>query len=121
MKGKSVDTKFEKPSILGKPPLQPIKNQPLVRQLTAYKSELSQLPRHRFASQVGVLHSLTKPVTPHSWHHVRKSYFAKTYDVNAPGPSRKSPKPVSFQTPTESVGSNDMVHNYYLEDAKKKA
>ncbi|GJW19659.1 hypothetical protein Tco_0027095 [Tanacetum coccineum] len=120
MKGKSVDTNFEKQSILGKPPLQPIRNQPVVRQPTAYKSERSQLPRHRFASQVGVSHDLTKPVTPHSWPQVRKSSFAKPYDVNAPGPSRKSPKHVSFQSPKESVGSNDMVHNYYLEEAKKR-
>ncbi|GJU50287.1 retrovirus-related pol polyprotein from transposon TNT 1-94 [Tanacetum coccineum] len=28
---------------------------------------------------------------------------------------------VSTPTPKESVGSNDMVHNYYLEEAKKKA
>ncbi|GKB20743.1 hypothetical protein Tco_0854666, partial [Tanacetum coccineum] len=96
-------------------------NQPVVRQPTAHKSERSQLPRHRIASQVGVLHDLTKPVTPHSWPQVRKSSFAKPYDVNAPGPSRNSPKHVSFQSPRESVGSNDMVHNYYLEEAKKKA
>ncbi|GJS53685.1 hypothetical protein Tco_0627047 [Tanacetum coccineum] len=51
----------------------------------------------------------------------QKSSFAKPYDVNAPGPSRKSPKHVSFQSPRESVGSNDMVHNYYLEEAKNKA
>ncbi|GJU41335.1 hypothetical protein Tco_1194292 [Tanacetum coccineum] len=50
-----------------------------------------------------------------------KSSFAKPYDVNAPGPSRNSPKHVSFQPPRESVGSNDMVHNYYLEKTKKKA
>ncbi|GJQ92533.1 hypothetical protein Tco_0003672 [Tanacetum coccineum] len=31
------------------------------------------------------------------------------------------PKRVSFQSPRESVGSNDIVHNYYLEEAKKKA
>nr|GEW09319.1 hypothetical protein [Tanacetum cinerariifolium] len=30
LKGKSVDTNFEKQSILGKPPLQPIRNQPVV-------------------------------------------------------------------------------------------
>nr|GEY41199.1 hypothetical protein [Tanacetum cinerariifolium] len=52
---------------------------------------------------------------------IRKSSFAKPYDVNAPGPSRKSPKHVSFQSPKESVGSDDMVHNYYLEEVKKKA
>ncbi|GJS60910.1 hypothetical protein Tco_0655694 [Tanacetum coccineum] len=73
MKGKSVDTNFEKQSILGKLPLQPIRNKPV------------------------------------------------PYDVNAPGPSRKNPKHVSFQSPKESVGSNDMVHNYYLEEAKNKA
>ncbi|GKE11454.1 hypothetical protein Tco_1415005 [Tanacetum coccineum] len=83
MKGKSVDTNFEKQSILGKPPLQLIRIQ-LVPQ-------------------------------------VRKSSFVKPYDVNAPCPSRKSPKHVSFQSPRESVGSNDMVHNHYLEEAKKKA
>nr|GFA24934.1 hypothetical protein [Tanacetum cinerariifolium] len=121
MKGKSVDTNFENQSILGKPPLQPIKNQPVVRQPTAYKSERSQLPIHRFASQVGVLHDLTKPVTPHSWPRVRKSSFVKPYDVNAYGPSRNKPKHLSFQSPKESVGSDDMVHNYYLEEAKKKA
>ncbi|GJZ83055.1 hypothetical protein Tco_0648228 [Tanacetum coccineum] len=38
-----------------------------------------------------------------------------------PGPSRNSPKHVSFQSPRESIGSNDMVHNYYLEESKEKA
>ncbi|GKA14040.1 hypothetical protein Tco_0693686 [Tanacetum coccineum] len=95
-KGKGVDTNFEKQSILGKPPLQPIRNQPMVRQPTAYKFERSQLPRHRIASQVGVSHNLTKPVTSHSWPQVRKLSFAKPYDVNAPSPSRNSPKHVSF-------------------------
>ncbi|GKA31095.1 hypothetical protein Tco_0717400 [Tanacetum coccineum] len=75
----------------------------------AYKSKQSQLPRHRIASQVGVSHDLTKPVTLHYWPQVRKSSFAKPYDVNAPGPSRNSPKHVSFQSPRESVGSNDMI------------
>ncbi|GJW31218.1 hypothetical protein Tco_0051250 [Tanacetum coccineum] len=97
IKGEGVDTNFEKKSILGKPPLQPIRNQPVVRQPNAYKSERSQFPRHR------------------------KLSFAKPYDVNAPGPYRNSLKHVSFQSPRESVGSNYMVHNYYLEEAKKKA
>ncbi|GJW09429.1 hypothetical protein Tco_1575256 [Tanacetum coccineum] len=50
-----------------------------------------------------------------------ESSFAKPYDVNAPGLSRNSPKHVSFQSPRESVGSNDMVYKDYLEEAKKKA
>nr|GFB19582.1 hypothetical protein [Tanacetum cinerariifolium] len=90
IKGKSVDINFEKQSILGKPSLQPIRNQPVVRQPTTYKSERSQLPRHRFASQVGVSHDLTKPVTPHSWPQVRKSSFAKPYDVNAEEAKKKA-------------------------------
>ncbi|GJY23512.1 hypothetical protein Tco_0397170 [Tanacetum coccineum] len=77
--------------------LQPIRNQPVVRQPTAYKFERSQLPRH------GVSHDLTKPVTPHSWPQVRKSSFAKPYDVNAPGPSRNSPK----HAEAEALPTND--------------
>ncbi|GJS32367.1 hypothetical protein Tco_0530749 [Tanacetum coccineum] len=85
-------------------------------------AELQCLYLHKIKEcEFGVSHNLTKPVTPHSWPQVRKSSFAKPYDVNAPGPSRKSPKHVSFQSPKESVGSNEMVHNYYLEEAKKKA
>ncbi|GKA94228.1 hypothetical protein Tco_0816214, partial [Tanacetum coccineum] len=38
--------------------------------------------------------------------------FAKPHHVIAPGSSRNSSK--------ESYGSNDMAHNYYLEEAKKK-
>nr|GEY94877.1 retrovirus-related Pol polyprotein from transposon TNT 1-94 [Tanacetum cinerariifolium] len=34
---------------------------------------------------------------------------------------RNSPKHVSFQSPRESVGSNNLVNKYYLEEAKKKA
>ncbi|GJS03687.1 hypothetical protein Tco_0320195 [Tanacetum coccineum] len=37
--GNSVNTKFAKPSILGKPVGQPLKNQSVVRQPTAFKSE----------------------------------------------------------------------------------
>nr|GEW11290.1 hypothetical protein [Tanacetum cinerariifolium] len=87
--------------------------------LTLEKDSRSKL--NKDLVRLGVSHDLTKPVTPHSWPNVRKSSFAKPYDVTAPDPSRKSPKHVSFQTPRESVGSNDMVHNYYLEEAKKKA
>ncbi|GJY07296.1 reverse transcriptase domain-containing protein [Tanacetum coccineum] len=38
----------------------------------------------------------------------------------APGPCRNSSKTVSKTSPNESVGSNVMIHNYYLEEAKKK-
>ncbi|GJT65539.1 retrovirus-related pol polyprotein from transposon TNT 1-94 [Tanacetum coccineum] len=44
--------------------------------------------------------------------HVRESVLAKPHHVIASGSSRNSSK--------ESYGSNDMAHNYYLEEAKKK-
>ncbi|GJU13787.1 hypothetical protein Tco_1136183 [Tanacetum coccineum] len=63
--GNSVNTKFAKSSILGKPALQPRRNQSVVRQPTAFKSE-------------------------------RPSFSKQRYSLN------------------------DMVHNHYLEEAKKK-
>ncbi|GKB76005.1 integrase, catalytic region, zinc finger, CCHC-type containing protein [Tanacetum coccineum] len=50
-------------------------------------------------------------VTPHYLPKVRESVFAKPHHVIAPGSSGNSSK--------ESYGSNDMAHNYYLEEAKK--
>ncbi|GKA58722.1 hypothetical protein Tco_0758035 [Tanacetum coccineum] len=46
--------------------------------------------------------------------------FVKSHYVNAPGPSMYNSNLVSTSTPKESVGSNDIVHNYYLKEAKKK-
>ncbi|GKF30530.1 hypothetical protein Tco_0100328, partial [Tanacetum coccineum] len=51
---------------------------------------------------------------------IRKQAVRNT-NVIAPGPSRNCPKHVSHQSPREKVGSNDMVHNYYLGKAKKSA
>ncbi|GJS89727.1 hypothetical protein Tco_0772363 [Tanacetum coccineum] len=85
MKGRSVDTNFRKPSILGKPPLQTIRNQPVMRQPTAFKSERSQFSKTRFASQVVEKNALTKPVTPHSWPHEvkKKAQLQKDKDLNS--------------------------------------
>ncbi|GJZ02876.1 hypothetical protein Tco_0520837 [Tanacetum coccineum] len=54
LKENSMDTKFAKPSILGKPILQPPKNQSVVRQLNAFKSERPNFSKPRFTSQVDV-------------------------------------------------------------------
>ncbi|GJU19691.1 hypothetical protein Tco_1153033 [Tanacetum coccineum] len=110
--GNSVNTKFAKPSILGKPVLQPLRNQSVVRQPTAFRSERPKFSKPRFASQVDVINNLPKPVTPHYLPKVRESVFVKPYHVIASGSSRNSYK--------ESYGSNDITHNYYLEEAKKK-
>ncbi|GJV44477.1 hypothetical protein Tco_1429013 [Tanacetum coccineum] len=54
----------------------------------------------------------SKPDTPSYFPNFRESAPAKPHHVNAPSSSRNSQK--------ESYGSNDMAHNYYLEEAKKK-
>ncbi|GKC93441.1 actin-binding, cofilin/tropomyosin type protein, partial [Tanacetum coccineum] len=52
-----------KSSILGKPILQPHRNQSVVRQPTAFKSERPRISKPRFASQVDVNNDLSKPIT----------------------------------------------------------
>ncbi|GJS23050.1 hypothetical protein Tco_0451682 [Tanacetum coccineum] len=105
--GNSVNTKFAKPSILGKPVLQPHRNQSVVRQPTAFKSERPKISKERFASQVDVSNDLSKPVTTHYLPKRRESAPAKPHYMIATSSSRYS--------------SNDIVHNHYLEEAKKKA
>ncbi|GJU21093.1 hypothetical protein Tco_1154435 [Tanacetum coccineum] len=46
LKGNSMDTKFVKASILGKPPLQPSRNHSVVRQLNAFKESAPAKPHH---------------------------------------------------------------------------
>ncbi|GKA56647.1 hypothetical protein Tco_0755719 [Tanacetum coccineum] len=104
--GNSVNTKFAKSSILGKPVLQPHRNQSVVRQPTAFKSKRPKSSKPRFASQVDVNNDLSKPVTTHYLPKERESAVVKPHHMIAPSSSRYS--------------SNDMVHNHYLEEAKKK-
>ncbi|GKE74357.1 hypothetical protein Tco_1536398, partial [Tanacetum coccineum] len=104
--GNSVNTKFAKSSILGKPVLQSPRNQSVVRQPTAFKSERPRISKPRFASQVDVNNDLSKPVTTHYFPRERKSSFAKPHHMITPSSSTYS--------------SNDIVHNHYLEEAKKE-
>ncbi|GJT45897.1 hypothetical protein Tco_0954612 [Tanacetum coccineum] len=113
LKGNNVDTKFTKPSVLGKPILQPLRHQSVVRQPNAFKSKRPKILKPRFASQVDVKNDLSKPVT----HHLpkgRESDFSKHNHVIASSESRNSSKNMP------RFSSNDMVHNHYLEEAKKK-
>ncbi|GKD83175.1 hypothetical protein Tco_1350014 [Tanacetum coccineum] len=112
LNGTSVDTKFAKPSILGKPILQPHINQSVVRQPNAFKSERPNFSQPWFTSQVDVINVLSKPVTPHYLPKVREYVLAKPHHVIAPGSSRNSLE--------EYYGSNDMAYNHYLEEARKK-
>ncbi|GKF67075.1 hypothetical protein Tco_0193592, partial [Tanacetum coccineum] len=102
----SVNTKFAKSSIIGKPALQPRRNQSVDRQPTAFKSERPRISKQRFTSQVDVNNDLSKPVTTHYLPKERESAVVKPHHLIAPGSSRYS--------------SNDMVHNHYLEEAMKK-
>ncbi|GJZ23301.1 hypothetical protein Tco_0560760 [Tanacetum coccineum] len=114
LKGNSVDTKFAKPSILGKPVLQPPRNQLVVRQPNAFKSERPNFSKPRFASQVDVNNVLSKPVTQHYLPKGRESAFAKPNHMIASSSSRNSSKNML------RFSSNDMVYNHYLEEAQKK-
>nr|GEU89329.1 ribonuclease H-like domain-containing protein [Tanacetum cinerariifolium] len=90
LKGNNVDTKFAKPSILGKPVLQPPRNQSVVRQPNAFKAERPNFSKLRLVSQVGVNNVLSKPVTPHYFPKVKESVLAKPHHVIAPRSSRNS-------------------------------
>ncbi|GJT25026.1 hypothetical protein Tco_0894963 [Tanacetum coccineum] len=68
--------------------LQPRRNQSVVRQPTAFKSERPRISKQRFASQVDVNNDLSKPVTTHYLPKERESAVAKPHHMIAPGSSR---------------------------------
>ncbi|GJU62837.1 hypothetical protein Tco_1244672 [Tanacetum coccineum] len=111
LKGNSVDTKFDKTSVLVLPSL---RNQSVIRQPNAFKSERAQMSKQRFASQVDVNKNLSKPVTQHYLPKKTESAFAKPDHVIASSSSRNSSKNMP------RFSSNDMVHNHYLDEARKK-
>ncbi|GKB75557.1 hypothetical protein Tco_0942452 [Tanacetum coccineum] len=112
--GNGVNTKFAKSSILGKPVLQPHRNQSVVRQSTAFKFERPRISNPRFASQVDVNNDLSKPVTTHYLPKKRESIVVKPHHVIVSSESRNSSKNML------RFSSNDTVHNHYLEEAKKR-
>ncbi|GKG19516.1 hypothetical protein Tco_0376615, partial [Tanacetum coccineum] len=103
-KGNSVDTKFDKTSVLGKPVLPSVRNQSVIRQPK----------KQQFATQVDVNKNLSKPVTQHYLPKKTESTFAKPDHMIASSSSRNSSKNMP------RFSSNDMVHNHYLNVAKKK-
>nr|GEX40272.1 hypothetical protein [Tanacetum cinerariifolium] len=88
--GNSVNTKFAKSSILRKPMLQSHRNQSVVSQPTAFKSELPRISKHRFASQVNVNNDLSKPVITHYLPKERATASAKPHHMIASSKSRIS-------------------------------
>nr|GEY15237.1 hypothetical protein [Tanacetum cinerariifolium] len=108
-------TDYSKQSLdLGEPILQSLRKQSVVRQPNAFKSERPQMSKPRFASQVDVNKNLSKPVTQHYFPKKRKSGFAKPDHMIASSESRNSSKNMP------RFSSNDMVHNHYLDEARKK-
>ncbi|GJR87194.1 ribonuclease H-like domain-containing protein [Tanacetum coccineum] len=78
------------------------------------KEEVAQMSKQRFASQVDVNKNLSKPVTQHYLPKKTESAFAKPDHVIASSSSRNSSKNMP------RFSSNDMVHNHYLDEARKK-
>nr|GEU90460.1 retrovirus-related Pol polyprotein from transposon TNT 1-94 [Tanacetum cinerariifolium] len=112
--GDSVNTKFAKSLILGKPMSQPLRNQSVVRQPTAFKSERPRFSKPRYDSQVDVNNDLSKPFTTHYLPKEREAASAKPHHKIASSNSRIS------LTNMPRFTSNDMVHNHYLEETKKR-
>nr|GEV13792.1 hypothetical protein [Tanacetum cinerariifolium] len=108
LQGNNVDTKFDKTSVLGKPVLQSLRNQSVVRQLNAFKSERPQMLKPRFVSQVDVTNNLSRPVTQHYLPNKKEYAFAKPDHMIASSSSRNSSKNMP------RFSSNDMVYNHYL-------
>ncbi|GKB00715.1 hypothetical protein Tco_0828708 [Tanacetum coccineum] len=92
----------------------PHRNQSVVRQPTAFKSERPRISKPQFASQVDVNNDLSKPVTTHYLPKEREFVVVKPHHVIASSESRNSLKNMP------RFSSNDMVHNHYLEEAKKQ-
>nr|GEX32229.1 hypothetical protein [Tanacetum cinerariifolium] len=72
------------------------------------------ISKTQFVSQVDVNNDLSKPVTTHYLPKERESALVKPHHVISSSESRNSSKIMS------RFSSNDMVHNHYLEEAKKK-
>nr|GEV75753.1 hypothetical protein [Tanacetum cinerariifolium] len=75
-----------------------------ISDLYMMKSQWLRISKPRFASQVDVNNDLPKPVTTHYLPREKESVFAKPHYM------------ISYSR----YSSNDMVHNHYLEEAKKK-
>ncbi|GJS67439.1 hypothetical protein Tco_0682003 [Tanacetum coccineum] len=86
--------------------------------IAALKNELRKLKGNsvdtKFASQVDVKNDLSKPVTQHYFPKGREFAFSKPHHMITSSKSRNSSKNMP------RFSSNDMVHNHYLDEARKK-
>nr|GEY05914.1 hypothetical protein [Tanacetum cinerariifolium] len=80
--GNSMNNKFARTIILGKLVLQPHRNQSVVRQPNAFKSERPRISKPRFASQVDVNNDLSKPLNTHYLPKERESAVKCVFNGN---------------------------------------
>ncbi|GKB69782.1 hypothetical protein Tco_0931194 [Tanacetum coccineum] len=85
-----------------------------LRNLKGNSSERPRISKPRFVSQVGVNNDLSIPITTHYLPKERDPAIVKPHHVSAFSESRNS----SNNMPR--FCSNDMVHNHYLDEARKK-
>nr|GEY44309.1 hypothetical protein [Tanacetum cinerariifolium] len=93
----------------------------LIQHMESVKKSFDEKAQHkretskpRFSSQVDVNNVLSKPITTHYLPKEREVAFAKPHHIITSSNSRISSKNMT------RFSSNDMVHNHYLEEAKKK-
>ncbi|GJY39895.1 hypothetical protein Tco_0426259, partial [Tanacetum coccineum] len=119
-KGKSVETQFDKPSVVRQPNAQRIPKPSVLGKPTPFSNspEMRSFQTKQSVNKTNVSDGSFKQVTQQSLPQIRKHAVRNT-NVIEPGPSRNRPKHVSLQSPREFIGSNDMLYNHYLEEAKK--
>nr|GEY79522.1 hypothetical protein [Tanacetum cinerariifolium] len=93
---------------------QPLRNQSVARQPTAFKSERPRFSKPGYDSQVDVHNDLSKVVTTYYLPKEREAASAKPHHMIASSNSR-----ISSKNMTRFI-SNDMAHNHYLKEAKKR-
>ncbi|GJR78636.1 retrovirus-related pol polyprotein from transposon TNT 1-94 [Tanacetum coccineum] len=84
-KGTSANTKFANQSILGKPVLQPIRNNFVMRQPNAFKSERPKFSNNRIPQKVDQTNDLSKLVISNLVLIIKESNVVKNDNVIAPG------------------------------------
>nr|GEV50544.1 hypothetical protein [Tanacetum cinerariifolium] len=94
--------------------LQSHRNQLVVRQPIAFKSERPRISKPWCDSEVDVNNNLSKPVTTHYMPKEREAASTKPHHMIASSNFRISSKNML------RFSSNEMVHNHYLEAANKK-
>ncbi|GJW02022.1 hypothetical protein Tco_1560878 [Tanacetum coccineum] len=91
IKGTSVNTKFANQSILGRPFLQPIRNNFVVRQPNVFQSERPKFSNNQTPQKVDKTNDLSKPVTSNSIPSAHESKVVNITKVIAPGRLRMNP------------------------------